>query len=149
MSAIRTILVPVDFSEGSDTATRYAAALAKQLGANLELLNVYGLPMVTSPDGSFMVTPEIVTKLSADAQEAVDRIAVELRNLGVEVTTRVTEGAPHEEITRRATEGGFDLVVMGTHGRTGLRHFLIGSTAERVVRTSKVPVLTVPLPHEG
>ena len=54
-------------------------------------------------------------------------------------------------VQRRGLEafGGFDLVVMGTHGRTGLRHFLIGSTAERVVRTSKVPVLTVPLPHEG
>jgi nucleotide-binding universal stress UspA family protein len=148
MSAIRSILVPVDFSEGSSTATRYAAELATQVGAKIELLNVYGLPMVTSPDGSFMVTPEIVTKLSADAQEAVDKIAAELREGGAGVATRVTEGAPHEEITRRALEGGFDLVVMGTHGRTGLRHFLIGSTAERVVRTSKVPVLTVPLPPE-
>jgi nucleotide-binding universal stress UspA family protein len=148
MSAIRSILVPVDFSEGSNTATQYAADMAKQVGAKIELLNVYGLPMVTSPDGSFMVTPEIVTKLSADAQEAVDKIAVDLRSRGAAVETRVTEGAPHEEITRRGVEGGFDLIVMGTHGRTGLRHFLIGSTAERVVRTSKIPVLTVPLPPE-
>jgi nucleotide-binding universal stress UspA family protein len=148
MSAIRTILVPVDFSEGSGTATRYAAQMAKQVGAKVELLNVYGLPMVTSPDGSFMVTPEVVTKLSADAQEAVDKIAADLRGRGIDVETRVTEGAPHDEITRRAVEGGFDLIVMGTHGRTGLRHFLIGSTAEKVVRTSKVPVLTVPLPPE-
>ena len=148
MSVIRTLLVPVDFSEGSSTATQYAANLAKQIGAKLELLNVYGLPMVTSPDGSFMVTPEIVTKLSADAQDTVDKIAAELRAQGVDVETRITEGAPHEEITRRAFDGGFDLIVMGTHGRTGLRHFLIGSTAEKTVRTSKVPVLTVPLPPE-
>lgn len=148
MSAIRSILVPVDFSEGSGIAARYAAAMAKQVGAKLELINVYGLPMVTSPDGSFMVTPEIVTKLSADAQDAVDALAAEVRKEGVDVTTRVTEGSPHEEITRRAVDGPFDLIVMGTHGRTGLRHFLIGSTAEKVVRTSKVPVLTVPLPPE-
>jgi nucleotide-binding universal stress UspA family protein len=148
MSAIRSILVPIDFSEGSSTATQYAANMAKQVSAKVELLNVYGLPMVTSPDGSFMVTPEIVTKLSADAQDAVDKIAADLRSQGLSVETRVTEGAPHEEITRRAREGGFDLIVMGTHGRTGLRHFLIGSTAEKVVRTSKVPVLTVPLPPE-
>lgn len=148
MSAIRSILLPVDFSEGSSTATKYAADLAAQLGAKIELLNVYGLPMVASPDGSFMVTPEVVTKLSSDAQEAVDEIAKELRERGLEIETRVAEGTPHDEITRRASGGGFDLVVMGTHGRTGLRHFLIGSTAEKVVRTSEVPVLTVPLPPE-
>ena len=78
-----------------------------------------------------------------DAEKAVDHVAAEADRAGVNATRAVEPGVPHEEILQYAREHDIDLIVMGTHGRTGLDHVLIGSVAERVVRTSSTPVLTV------
>lgn len=145
MKKIEKILVPVDFSDGSTVAARYALSLARSLGAELHFLHIYGVPVISAPDGGFMMPPEMVARVASDAQDGLKEFVESLPLDGVEWKRVVADGAAHQEIVRRAGEGGYDIIVMGTHGRTGLKHFLIGSTAERVVRLSPVPVLTVPL----
>ncbi len=149
MVDIRTILCPIDFSPGSSAATDYAVGLAQRVGAKVHLIHVYPLPMLAAPDGGLMVTPEAVAHLSEEAAKATRRIADEWAQKGVHLETHVCDGAPHVEIVRTADAIGADLIVMGTHGRSGLAHLLIGSVAEKVVRSSTIPVLTVRLPKES
>ncbi|MFK7984898.1 MAG: universal stress protein [Sandaracinaceae bacterium] len=143
MSSIQRILCPVDFSDPSRVALRYATELSKTLGASLEVMHAFQLPVYALPDGALMATPEMTARISTDLGEALRTLAEE-EAPGAE--TFLVEGAPAAEVARLAEEHDSDLVVMGTHGRTGLRHLLIGSVAERVVRTCPVPVLTVPSP---
>ncbi|MBC7170924.1 MAG: universal stress protein, partial [Polyangiaceae bacterium] len=145
MVDIRTVLCPIDFSQGSSAATEYAIELAQKLGARVHLLHVYPLPMLAAPDGGLMVTPQTVAQMSEEAAQATKRIGEEWRQKGFEIETHVGDGAPHLEIVRTAERLHADLIVMGTHGRSGLAHFLIGSVAEKVVRSSPIPVLTVRL----
>ncbi len=146
MVEIRTILCPIDFSPGSSAATTYAVELGTRLGATIHLLHVYPLPMLAAPDGGLMVTPEAVAHLSEEAARATRRIAAEWKAKGAAVETHVSDGSPHVEIVRTAESLPADLIVMGTHGRSGLAHLLLGSVTEKVVRTSTIPVLTVRLP---
>jgi nucleotide-binding universal stress UspA family protein len=140
-TSIRRILCPVDFSEPSDHAYAYAVHLAKALGAELHVMHAYQLPVYALPDGAMIPTAEVAASMSTEAQKALDRMAAPE---GLPVQRHLTEGVPHKEIERLVEELECDLVVMGTHGRTGLRRFLVGSVAERVVRTCSVPVVTVP-----
>lgn len=141
MSTIRRVLCPVDFSPASEKAIDYAVGLAQSVGAELELVHVFQLPIYALPDGAMMAGPEMTTRLSNDLTRALKELSE--RKAGG-VPSHLVEGVPSEEIVRMADELGADLIVMGTHGRTGLKHLLIGSVAERVVRGSKVPVITVP-----
>jgi nucleotide-binding universal stress UspA family protein len=143
MIEIRTILCPVDFSPGASAATEYAVSLAEKLGARVHLLHVYPLPMLAAPDGGLMVTPEMVTRMSTESERAISEVAARYEGRGVEIETHVRDGAPYSEILRRAEQVGADLIVMGTHGRSGIAHLLLGSVAEKVVRSSLIPVLTV------
>lgn len=147
MSTIRTILCAVDFSEPSDAAVRYAAELAQKTGARLHLLHAFQIPMLALPDGAVMPSPEWTASASSRLQKGLDEIADGLE--GLEAQTHLVEGLPHTEVERFATENGVDLVVLGTHGRTGLAHLLLGSVAERIVRLSSVPVITVPSPDRA
>lgn len=142
MKPIQRILCPVDFSDTSNHAVRYAAELAVPLGAELHLLHVYQLPMYTMPDGALLAGPETAQRVMETSQESLGKLAEELPG-ELTVNTHLCEGVPHAEVNRLVKELGADLVVMGTHGRTGLGHLLLGSVAERVVRTAVVPVLTV------
>ena len=121
---MKRILVATDFSELSAAAVKVAADLARQAGGRLTVLHV-------------MMPGE------ASVTDALIAIADELRN-GVNVETALALGDPAEEIVRHARRHEVDLVVLGTHGRTGVTRALLGSVAERVVRTSCCPVLTVP-----
>ena len=134
--AIHRILVPIDFSPDSLHALTYARDVAQRVGAELLLLCVmepiyYGAVMDFSED------------LWRTSNAQLDRIATDLKKRGQRVRTRVQRGAPSQVIVDAAKNTGTDLIVMGTHGRTGLAHMLIGSVAERVVRTAHCPVLTV------
>lgn len=142
VTAIQTILCAVDFSEPSEAAAAYAAGLARQTGASLHLLHAFQIPMLALPDGAVLPSPEWTVSASTKLQEGLDQIAEGLE--GVEARTHLVEGQPHTEVERFATEHDVDLVVLGTHGRTGLAHLFLGSVAERIVRTSSVPVITVP-----
>lgn len=146
---IRRILVGVDFSPPSERALDFAAALALRLGAELQLLHVYQIPAFAFPETVVPAPPEAVDQLIDESRRHLEKLADRVRALGATVSCDLLPGAPYVELVGRAED--FDLVVVGTHGRTGFRHVLLGSVAERVVRKSPVPVLTVrvPEPHEG
>ena len=144
MPEIRRILCPVDFSEPSETALDYAVDLASRFGADLQLVHVYQLPVYALPDGAMMAGPEFTTKVTNELTKALGALAEAKKDSGVKIETHLVEGIPYREVVRMSGELEADLVVMGTHGRTGIKHLLLGSVAERVVRSSKVPVITVP-----
>jgi nucleotide-binding universal stress UspA family protein len=150
----KTILVPHDFSSSANHAAAVARDEAKSHGAKILLLHVIDLPHNVSPDTA--VIPDstgapisIKDYASKGAEGHLDDISARLAKDGIKPTVFIRFGTPHEEITKFADEMKVDLVIMGTHGRTGLAHLLVGSVAERVVRTSKVPVLTVPQPDHS
>ena len=141
----KKILCPVDFSEYSDYAMRYAAFLAVKFEANLTLLHVVAPVMVPLP-GEALVPPMRPVDLAdiADAcKERLTQAAGDFSSAGLSVDYQVTNGIPFLEILRVAGELSVDMIVMGTHGRSGLAHIMIGSVAERVVRKAPCPVLTV------
>jgi nucleotide-binding universal stress UspA family protein len=143
MPEIKRILCPVDFSETSEHALRYAIDLASRLGADVRLLHTYQLPTYALPDGALLARPDFVNNLTTELQKQLDELVHRYAGHGVALEAKLTEGLAFQEIDRVAQEDGADLIVMGTHGRTGMKHLLLGSVAERVVRTAKAPVLTV------
>ena len=143
---ITRILVPVDFSVHSDRAVRYAMELAGKVGARVELLHVVENPVVSGAWSSEIYVanlPELLESLMADANRRLEMVKTATAREGIEVGTCVVSGTPAHMILDEARTGRFDLIVMGTHGRTGLSHVLMGSVAERVVRRAFCPVLTL------
>ena len=145
---IRRILVPTDFSDGALHAARYALGVAKDLGASLTLLHAYVPPVSPYlPGASFAPTEAVLDEVERSVDRDLERLCGLLATEGVEITSKKVLGTDSETIAKVAKEDGFDLVVMGTHGRTGWRHLILGSIAEEVVRSSEVPVLTVRHPR--
>jgi universal stress protein A len=148
---LHRILVPTDFSKHSEVALTYAAALAEKFGAQLLLLHVVQDLALFIPD-AVAVAPPIaapVEQFAAAAREALERVARADNLKRLNVRREVREGTPFYEIIRFAKEGDVDLIVMGTHGHSGLTHVLLGSVTEKVVRKAPCPVLTVRHPeHE-
>ena len=160
---INKILCPVDFSLTSAWATRYAVAFAEAHDARLILLHVVPLPSVSLPgyygiDGAELEMGGVLFGMSAEectTTEGRDDDAINLERLAealdarhsCTIRARTAVGKPFLETIRAAKEEKADLIVMGTHGRTGLPHMLIGSTAEKVVRMAPCPVLTVRQPE--
>jgi nucleotide-binding universal stress UspA family protein len=143
---ITRILVPVDFSSHSDRAFRYALRLANRFDASLELLHVIDNPIASGAWTAEVYVPNLPEMLDTLRREAEKRLAVlksDAGRGGVYVETDVLTGQPAHTIVEHAQTGGFDLIVMGTHGRTGFSHLFVGSVAERVVRRAPCPVLTV------
>jgi nucleotide-binding universal stress UspA family protein len=151
MIDLHRILVPTDFSKFSDNALRYGAAFAEKFGAELHLLHVVQDLSWFIPEAILLapsVTPPVDQFVTA-ARTALDRVVKDLNFPGVTIYPEVNEGTPFEAIIRFAREKNIDLIVMGTHGHTGLVHMLMGSVAEKVVRKAPCPVLTVRHPeHE-
>ncbi len=140
------ILVPIDFSAGSMEALRLAGRLAGKCNARLLLLHVEPLSAVAPPTG--MLTDGLWERLESvqdaicqSARESLQRLAEEVVPPGVATRARVLTGPAGQVILDVVLRGEVDLVVLGTHGRTGLPRVLVGSVAERVVRHSPVPVL--------
>jgi nucleotide-binding universal stress UspA family protein len=145
MITLGRILVPTDFSEPARAALLYAAALAEKFGGELVLLHVVQDLTVFLPrdvTGMPSALPP-ADEMNAAVRDGLTRF-VQTSGLGQGVPRQeVREGAPHAQITAFAREAGVDLIVMGTHGRGGLSHMLLGSVTEKVVRTAPCPVLTV------
>ena len=143
---ITRILVPVDFSSHSDRAFRYAVRLATRFGASMELLHVVDNPIASGALSAEVYVPDLPQILDNLLREAEKRLTA-LKSVaagdGVYAATHVLTGQPAHTIVEHARAGGFDLIVMGTHGRTGFSHLFVGSVAERVVRRAPCPVLTV------
>ena len=149
MLPIKKILVPIDFSETSAHALDYAVDLAVVVGAAVCVVHVYQPLVYSFPDAVLVAPPEMAAKISDRAQQLVDEAVNSRRQRCPAMSGLVLNGAAWEEIGRIATEQGADLIVMGTHGRKGLPRAILGSVAERVIRTSSVPVLTVHGPRDA
>ncbi len=136
------ILCPVDFSPPSREALRYAADLTRHLGAELLVLHVLDLPVFAADDPLVASHSRLVDEYERVMTHRLDECVAEVRSLGVPAKAHVSRGVVHAAVCDAARDLGADLVVLGTHGRTGVTHALLGSVAERVVRTCPVPVLT-------
>lgn len=133
------ILVPTDLGDVSRRAEEGAARLAASFGARLTLLHVWTLP--ASAYAESIRLP--LDRIELEAGLALEGAASRLRSIHPRVRTVLLPGEPWQRIVDTANEGGHDLIVIGTHGRHGVPRFLLGSVAEKVVRMSDVPVLTV------
>jgi len=142
--AWKRICCPIDFSEPARAALRAAVDLCAAFGAELTLFHSYQLPGYTLPEGSVVASPKMLQDLAEQADVHLADWKKLAEGLGAKsVKTAKAVGEPALEIVSFCRETGQELIVVGTHGRTGLRHALLGSTAERVVRRAGCPVLTV------
>ena len=149
MITLNTILVPSDFSECSDEALAYGLELARRFNAKVHLLHVVQDP-ATQPwaaEGFAAPVIEVVDEWQRQADARLRALVPDADRDRVIVATTVA--TPYAEILAYAAEHDVDLIVMGTHGRSGVSHLLLGSIAERVVRRAPCPVLTVRRPEHG
>jgi len=144
-TTIRRILVPTDFSAPSEEALRYAADLAARLSASVVVVHVIHEPFIAGGEWDLYVrdAPEMRQRLFSDASSRLSAVAETFERRGVHVTTDVRFGPPRDGIINAAEAAGADLIVMSTHGRSGLHHLLLGSVAEHVIRAAHCPVLAV------
>ena len=141
---IRSILVPIDFSVHSKNALKYAVPMARQFGASLHLVYVVE-PTIYPADLGFgqVVLPGVEEELrQKGAQELQSLIEREIGDR-VPASSTVRTGNPHHEILSEAEEKRVDLIIVATHGHSGVEHMLFGSTADRIVRHARCPVLTI------
>ena len=145
MIKLDRILVPTDLSEFSKHALRYGCEFANRFNAELHLINIVQdvVAMVPEPGMAFPAPGEYLQELQQASSQALAELPDPTLLRGASVVRHVRVGTPFLEIVRYAKETGIDLIVIGTHGRSGLAHVLLGSTAEKVVRKSPCPVLTV------
>lgn len=142
MTEFKHILVPTDFSDSAERALDVALDLSKKYGASLTVLHVYEIPayvyegMMTSP-------LDLLTPIRETAERQFDATLDAVRKHMPNAKGILAIGVPWQEIRRTIAENHPDLVVMGTHGRSGMSHLILGSVAEKIVRSSPVPVLTV------
>lgn len=142
MHKLERILVPVDFSDPSRQALGYAVFLAHNFRAKLDVLHVWRINEYAGDDMVLLTRSEPELTLSTSLRAQADKLLSDFL-VDVPYSERILrEGEPAASITEVAREGGYDLVVMGTHGRTGLSHALVGSVAEKVVRMAPCPVTT-------
>ncbi len=143
----RHILVPTDLSEDAEQAIDYACELARKIGAQVHLLNVIGIPAMGVPELGLAMNTTMIDQMAGDNELAIEQLA-RTRCGDVRGQVLVRTGDARDVINQTAKEIGADLIVIGTHGRTGLSRALLGSTAETVVRTAPCPVLTVRISDE-
>jgi nucleotide-binding universal stress UspA family protein len=144
MMKIKKILFPTDFTEGALAAMPYAADLAESYGAKLCLLHViYDMSASTGLHVPHVSLNAMYEEMQKGAEKEIGNFEAEMRVKLKDVETQVLRGVPYEEILKFARENSVDLIIMGTHGRSGLDRVIFGSTAEKVVRNAECPVLTV------
>ena len=143
---IRRILVPLDFSDQTPNVLDWAAHLAKQHGGRVILLHAYHLPVEFQQLEGAYLPPDFWSNVKVEAEQSLSRYAEELERRGIQVESVVREGYPATVIVDEAASQSVELIVIGTHGLSGLKHLLLGSIAERVVQRAPCPVLTVKTP---
>jgi nucleotide-binding universal stress UspA family protein len=143
MKTIQRIVVATDFSDISDTVVDQALDLAKQLGASVTLVHSYEIPIYGFPEGVLVAPPDVASRISSAAQTELEAIAKRNEGRGVKLATSLRMGAAWDEVNAVAEETNADLIVVGTHGRRGFSRLLLGSTAERLLRTATRPIYVV------
>jgi nucleotide-binding universal stress UspA family protein len=144
---IRRIIVGTDFSEGSDAALKRALELAAVFDASVDMVHVVQPGLVYAPTGLLATGLPEAPELYAQIDEALSARAAQAAAVKVACQTNSLTGFPPHELAEHARKTGADLIVVGTHGRTGIKHAVLGSVAERVVQRSPCPVLVVPQPR--
>lgn len=137
MTSIHRIVCPVDFSPASANALRVAVDYAKAFQSEVHVVHAYQLSAYASPSS------ELARDLEAQVRKDLEAFVQSIDAKGVPILSAIRLGIPYVEVVAVADELGAQLIVMGTTGKTGLQHLLLGSVAERVVRTANVPVLSV------
>lgn len=147
--SLRTIVVPTDFSDTADVALTYARQLAEAFGSRLHLLHVIEEPHLGAGAEAFygFSMAEVMQKWEAEARARLETLVPEGRRPAGGVAVRATVGHAFVEIVRHARDVGADLIVLGTHGRGAVKHMLLGSVAEKVIRKAPCPVLVVRHPE--
>lgn len=147
---IEKILVPIDFSDYSKSALRYAVNFAKFFNAEIILVYVVE-PVIYPPDFSMgqIAIPTVTTEFDERAKEELNKLAKNQIPSQVKVSTVIKTGKPFIEIIDTAAEANADLIIIATHGHSGVEQILFGSTAEKVVRKAPCPVLTLREPVKG
>jgi nucleotide-binding universal stress UspA family protein len=150
---MKRVLVPTDFSEHADRALTVAIEFAKPLGATIDLLHVYALPLPIVASIGGAVPPPLPLPTPDDlmsTQRNIDERAEKVRSAGLECSSAIVEGPAAAEIVSHSRKLGADLIVMATHGRTGIRRLIFGSVAQEVLRRTSLPlVLVPPIREEG
>ena len=151
MFKIKNILLPTDFSKISLTAAEYAVELAKEYNAKLHILSIVEkTPPILAIRSLDLSREKILESIDADAKEQMDSCVKKIKKLGdVELVPVIRKGIDYEEIIKYSVEKKIDVIVIATHGRTGLLHTLLGSVAEKVIRYSKIPVLVTTPPSKS
>jgi nucleotide-binding universal stress UspA family protein len=139
-------MVPIDFSDNARPVLEWGAHLAQEHGAKVLLLHAYHLPVEFQQLEGAYLPPDFWSNVKSEADQTLSKFAEELRKSGIDVETVVREGYPASVIIDEAADQSVDLIVIGTHGLSGLKHMLLGSIAERVVQKAHCPVLTVKAP---
>jgi nucleotide-binding universal stress UspA family protein len=147
MRSVNKILVPTDFSPASAAALEAALFLAKKLEASIVLMHAYQLPIYTYPTAPLVPVADLSAYVEEAATKALEATASAQR-AGIPITTALYLGSAWEQILKAASDHEVGLIVMGSRGLRGLPRALLGSTAERVVRYSPVPVMTLHGPPE-
>lgn len=149
-SDIKKILVPIDFSDYSKSALKYAVNFCKNFNAEMILIYVVE-PVIYPPDFSMgqIAIPSVNAEWDERARQELNKLAKEEIPDSVPVKTIIKTGKPFLEIIENAGDLDVDLIIIATHGRTGVEHILFGSTAEKVVRKAPCPVLTLREPIKG
>jgi nucleotide-binding universal stress UspA family protein len=142
--SLKKILVATDFSPEASAALDVALELAHASGGAVTLLHIVQMPAYSFANGTLYVpSPELVDDIIGDARRALDSVKQRCLERGSAVETHWAQGDPAAEIVRFADERGFDIIVVGTHGRRGLRRLMLGSVAEQVLRAAAQPVVSV------
>lgn len=144
VTEIRKILCPVDFSDFSESVLAYAAAFAKLFGSEVTVLHVFATAVPPAGSATYPAWLLQVPEARQSIADELNRLLAPLSSTGVALRTRIAEGNTATEIVRHAAEHDVDLVVMGTHGRSGFDRLTLGSVAEKVLRKATCPVLTIP-----
>ncbi|WP_248896738.1 universal stress protein [Haloplanus halobius] len=139
-----SILVPIDGSGPSDAALDHARGLATQWNATVHVIHAIALPEPSMPGGD--VPPTVIEDIEAESEQLVEDAIDDLEADGIDAEGGAFDGVAEEVIRDYVADHDIDLVVMGTHGRTGVKRLLLGSTTERTLRTVDVPILTVESP---
>ena len=145
---IGKILYPTDFSRHGHRSFRYAITFSKHFKAKMIILHAISLPptVPADPTGGVALT-NYFEELEEESKARLDEMLDQAENCGVEAETLLVDGTPHKAVLQEAKRLDVDLIVVGTHGRTGVEHLLLGSTAKKIVRESRVPVLVIHHPH--
>jgi nucleotide-binding universal stress UspA family protein len=138
---IQHILAPFDFSPYADQALAYAIELAQTLQARLTLLHAIDTTPLGMAESAALRPPSYWVELETGIAEGMEEPLARVHQAGLQGETAIVQGVPFQTIIETARDKGVDLIVMGTHGRTGLTHVLMGSVAEKVVRLAPCPVL--------